>query len=325
MYKSKVLVVLLIAAAMFLTGCSEELADIQIYFDSLSVLEWGDEVELTAVGKTKFNMDAELVDVEWSVSDDSVAKLEPNDTTATLIAVGEGEVTVTAASGDISGSVTFTIMAGIPDPVVFKESFEDFAEGEYAPGWIVVNKEAHDKTGYSGGRISAEKASDGEKSVKLISVPDVEGRVEIEFGEPLLYHSLTVDLLQVESHKENVNLELHCDEGRLFGLFITGSGNVRYRHPDGSNGSNITAISNDSWHTIEFQWNDAEKIYKAFAISGSQRVEVTPPGGSSYELEFIDGQVTKFSVAITKRDDDKIVYIDNIEVIDLAVQEMLSK
>lgn len=324
MFRSKFSVVLLVVVAMFLAGCSE-LANIQIQFDSLSILEWGDLVELTAVGKTKFNMDAELVDVEWSVSDDSVAKLETEGTKATLTAVGEGEVTVTAASGDISGSVTFTVMSGIPDPVVYKESFEDFAEGEYAPGWIVVNKEAHDKTGYSGGRISAEKASDGEKSVKLISVPDVEGRVEIEFGEPLLYHSLTVDLLQVESHKENVNLELHCDEGRLFGLFITGSGNVRYRHPDGSNGSNITAISNDSWHTIEFQWNDAEKIYKAFAISGSQRVEVTPPGGSSYELEFIDGQVTKFSVAITKRDDDKIAYIDNIEVIDLAVQEMLAK
>ena len=170
------------------------------------------------------------------------------------------------------------------------ESFEDGEVGEYPEGWIVLDQEAHDLTGYSGGRISRERATHGSKSAKIVSIPNAEGRITYEFDKPLLYNTLKVDFLMPEG-QDNINLELHGESGRLFGLFITSSGNVRYRHPDGSNGSNISNASN----------------------------------GSPYEELYRDEQVIKFSAMITKRDGDKTFYIDNIEVIDLEVLERLSK
>lgn len=324
MVKGKFVVALLLVGILLLTGCSD-LSKLVIEFDARSVLELGEVVELTAIGKTGINTDADLeAVVEWHVNDESVGVLSTDNETALLTVVGEGEIVVTASSGELEDSVTFTAISTIPDPLVFQESFEEHADDQYPEGWLVVNQEVHDTTDYSGGRITSESASDGSKSIRLVSIPEAEGRVEYEFDEPLLYHKLTVDLKQQATHKENVNIELHGENGRLFGLFVTGSGNVRYRHPDGSNGDNVTNIPNDSWHTIEFEWNDADKRYKAWTISAAgERVEITPGGGTSYELEFIDDQVTKLSIAITQRDGDKIAFIDNIEVIDLAALEML--
>jgi len=323
MVKNKLSIALILVVALLLVGCSD-LASIEIIYDSLPVIEPGQRVNLTAVGKTALNMNAEFEELRWELSDKRHGTLDLVNDGVVFTALEPGFVTISAISGDISGSVTFEIVDVVPDPVVFFESFEDGEVGEYPEGWIVLDQEAHDLTGYSGGRISRERATHGSKSAKIVSIPNAEGRITYEFDKPLLYNTLKVDFLMPEG-QDNINLELHGESGRLFGLFITASGNVRYRHPDGSNGSNISNASNNRWHTAEFQWNDEEKIYHAFVTSDGNRVQITPPGGSPYEELYRDEQVIKFSAMITKRDGDKTFYIDNIEVIDLEVLERLSK
>lgn len=324
MLRSRISVVLLAVIALLLVGCSD-LAYIELDYDSYTVLEPNQVVSLTAVGKTGVNTNADLETVVWSINDQSLATIEGDGVTAKLTTIAEGELVVTATSGDATGSVSFTIMSALPDPIVLQESFEGYELGSFPEGWIIANQEAHELNNYSGGRVSNERKSAGDKALKLVSIPGARGRVEFEFDQPLLNNSLTVDIFQPSDTRDDINIELLSDEGRVFGVFITGSGNVRYRHPDGSNGSNITNIPNDGWHTIEFQWNDEQKTYRAYAISAGSRTEITPPGGSSYETQYIDGQVTKLGIAVTDRDADRIGYIDNIEVIDLAAQELLGK
>lgn len=318
-FRNKLFLALFLVGALLLVGCSD-LASIELGHEGLAILEVGEEVNLTAAGKSSFNTKADLDDLTWDVSDETVATLDVKSDGVILTAVGEGTVTITVSSGEVSGSLTFEVVDNVPDPVVFFESFEDGIEGEYPAGWIIKGQDVHDAKGTSGGRISTEKASDGSTAVKLVSIPAEEGRITVEFEKPLLYNSLTVDFYQPEGN-DNINLELLGENGRVFGLFLTATGNVRYRHPDGGNGSNITNAPNNSWHTAEFQWNDADKIYHAF-VNG---VRITPPGGSPYETLAYDEQVVKFSAQITKRDSDKVAFIDNIEVKDLAIVEMLRK
>lgn len=322
MSRKRFSLVVLAVVALLLVGCTE-LASIEITTDASTLLEVGQVIELTAIGKSSAGMSAELGDVAWSVSDDSVATIIAADQTATLTVVGEGDVIVTAVSSEFSGSAGFTSVSNIPNPVIFSESFEDMTLGANPDGWTVVDQDVHATNGYSGGKVSAERASDGKNSIKLVSVPDAEGRVEYMFDEALTYHSLSVDLYKVDANKENVNIELHNDDGRVFGLFISASGNLRHRKPDGKNESSPNDAGNDQWYTIEFKWNDDTKLYNAYLIRDGQRTELTPAGGSAYEDANNIGGVNKVSIAITKRDGDKIAYIDNVKVVDLAVQDML--
>lgn len=320
----RVSLVLLIVGAVLLAGCSD-LAVIEITHDYRSNLEVGETVNLTAEGKSGMDTAVRLNEVTWTVNDESLASVTGDGLTAVLTALRPGEVVVTAEADGVSGSITFNVSSELPNPVVYEESFEDFEVGQYPDGWIVTDREVHDGTGYSGGRISTERASDGSKSVKIVSVPDAEGRVDIEFDEPLLYHSLTVDIYKDPDVTENANLEFFSESGRLFGLFMTQSGNVGHRRPDGSNKPYTHSMPNGQWNTVEFQWNDATKKYKVFIIVDGVREEVTPAGGEDFEEAARDGQVIRFSAAVTKRDMDKTIYIDNIRVVDLAVQELLEQ
>ena len=214
--------------------------------------------------------------------------------------------------------------AAAADPVVFFESFEAHEVDAYPAGWTILNQDVHDAAGYSGARVSADTAADGSKALKLISVPSAEGGAEIVFDQPLLNHRLTVDLYKDPNVTENVNLELHSEKGRIGGLFVTSGGQMGYRRPDGANkpyyDEGGVRLPNGKWVTVEFEWNDAARVHKVSVIVDGVRYELTPPDGSPFEEAGGDGPVVKFRAAITKRDVDKVAYIDNIKVVDLAAE-----
>ncbi|HHX01399.1 MAG TPA: hypothetical protein GX739_01880 [Firmicutes bacterium] len=326
--RKKLSIVLLLVGVMLLAGCSD-LASVQITHDARSTLELGETVNLTASGLTSLDTPARLTEAEWTVSNESVATVVGNGTEAVLTVVGPGEVVVTATAQGVSGSVAFTVISNLPDPVVFTESFEAGEVGAYPAGWIVVEQAVHDGTGHSGARISSDRASDGSQSLKLTSVPDGEGAAEFVFDQPLLYNRLTVDLWKDPNATENVNLELHTEEGRIGGLFITSSGQMGYRRPDGANkpyyeDGNVR-FPNGQWNRVEFEWNDEAKIYKVFVTIDGSRLQLTPSSGTPFEEAYAEGQVVKFKASVTKRDMEKVAYIDNIEVVDLAIVDMLSQ
>jgi len=318
--------VLLLAGALLLAGCGE-LESLKITHDARSTLEVGETVHLQAKGVSSMGTTVKLEDAEWSVSDEKIATIVANGTEAVLTVALPGEVVVTATSEGLSGSITFTVVGELPNPLVWSESFEGSELGVYPEGWIVLNQEVHDGKGYSGARVSKDRASDGSQALKLVSVPDADGAAEVVFDEPLLYNRLTVDIWKDPNVTENANLELYAESGRIGGLFITSSGQLGYRRPNGDNKPYMESyrMPNGQWVTVEFQWNDTTKMYKVFVIEGSSRIEITPSGGTPFEDANRDGQVVKFRASVTKRDVDKTIYIDNIKVYDSAIEDMLSK
>lgn len=317
-------IALLLVIAALLAGCGE-LDSIKIIHDARSMLELGETVNLQAKGVSSMGFGVKLEDAEWSVSDEKVAAIVGNGTEAVLTALLPGEVVVTATSGDLSGTLAFTVVGELPNPLMFAESFEDGEVGAYPEGWIVLDQETHDGKGHSGARVSADRASDGSQSLKLTSVPDADGSAELVFEQPLLYNRLTVDIWKDPNVTENANLELHTEEGRVGGLFITGSGQLGYRRPNGDNKPYLETyrMPNGQWVTVEFQWNDSTKLYKVYVIADGTRVEVTPSGGTPFEEAYQDGQVVKFKASVTKRDADKVIYIDNLKVYDMAIEDLL--
>ena len=126
-------IALLLVIAALLAGCGE-LDSIKITHDARSMLELGETVNLQAKGVSSMGFGVKLEDAEWSVSDEKVAAIVGNGTEAVLTALLPGEVVVTATSGDLSGTLAFTVVGELPNPLMFAESFEDGEVGAYPEG-----------------------------------------------------------------------------------------------------------------------------------------------------------------------------------------------
>lgn len=126
----------LLGLFVFLSSCGDDEGEVDILVNSISIqgnfIEDGGTSQLTAI---VFPEDATNKEVEWSVSNESVATIDQN---GLLTAVSNGIVTVTASATDdsgVSGSKSIDV-SGVPGPVVLVESISiqtgDITDGEPA-------------------------------------------------------------------------------------------------------------------------------------------------------------------------------------------------
>ncbi len=194
--------------------------------------------------------------------------------------------------------------------LILSDSFENNKPGEVPVGWEGVGQSIIDST-------TLKKIADGDLAVKLDNSPSAAGGIYKEF-ESLNKNRLLVSFYQPSKFKENVNIEVTTADGqRIFGLFITGSGNVRIRDA-GVQSGNIIQLANDNWHRVMLEWDAETKTYHAYVIMGKTKTEVTPKKGARFDPALDDNPPKRINFEVSKREDPKVAYIDHVELYDLS-------
>lgn len=191
--------------------------------------------------------------------------------------------------------------------LVFSDSFESGVVGQAPSGWTLSHGNA--AVVVDGTLMSI---SDGTKAVKLVNSPDEYGRITQEYPA-VTKGKLMVDFYQDSSNRDNINIEIHNGVGRIVGVFVTGSGNIRVRDA-GVQSSNVSNLPNDRWHTLVITWDNT--MFSVYSLENGRDVViienclVDPAGGNDPS--------NKVQLDVTKRDDEKVVYYDNVRVYDLG-------
>jgi len=199
-------------------------------------------------------------------------------------------------------------LAASAETLVFSDSFEDNTVGKQPTGWVVN----HDL----GGIVvdaAVGKVSDGKLAVELNNTPDLFGQIQHAIPETVL-GKLMVDFYQPSALKENINIEVHNASGRIIGVFITGSGNVRPR-PAGVQTGDMAKLPNDSWHTMVITWDD--KVFNVYYLENGKLVPIL----ENAELDpnhIAGGPANMVLFNLSPRADAKKGYIDNVRVYDLS-------
>jgi len=198
--------------------------------------------------------------------------------------------------------------AAAGEELVFFDSFENNTVGQHPAGWVVNHE--------FGGIVvdaSAVKASDGQLAVELNNTPDLFGQIEHDIPATAV-GKLMVDFYQPNAWRENINIELHNASGRIIGVFLTGSGNVRPR-PAGVQTGNLANLPNDRWHTMVITWDD--KVFNVYYLDNGNLVPILE--NAELDPAYIEGgPATKVLFNLSSRADAKKGYIDNVRVYDLS-------
>lgn len=204
--------------------------------------------------------------------------------------------------------VVLLLSSGVlAETLIFSTSFENDTVGQSPAGWA----KEHDSAAVviDGAIVSI---PDGKKAVQLNNTPDAYGRISHEIPE-VKNGKLVVNFYQPNAQRENINIEVHNADGRIVGIFITASGNLRVREA-GVQSSNIAALANDKWHTLVITWDDT--MFNVYSLENGREVVIK-------ESCLVDPAVgnkpaNRVSFDVSKRDDAKVAYIDNVRVYDLA-------
>ncbi len=192
------------------------------------------------------------------------------------------------------------------EELVFSDSFEDGVVDGHPAGWIVN----HD----FGGVISDNRSSDGRLSVQLNNTPDLFGEISKEIPE-VAVGKLIVDFYQVNAFRENLNVEVHNESGRIVGVFITASGKVRPRD-GGEQTGDLAVLANDTWHSLVLTWDETSfSVYHLDAFGNM----IAILEDAALDPAHIDGgPANKILINMSPRADAKEAYIDNVRVYDLS-------
>lgn len=198
-------------------------------------------------------------------------------------------------------------VGSLAEELVFSDSFEDNVVGENPVGWNVLHPEA-------GLIIDANHVSisDGHLALQMNNTPELFGEVWTDIPE-VAVGKLVVDFYQPNSSRENINVEVHNDDGRIVGIFITGSGNVRVRDA-GEQSDNILNLGNDSWHTLVVTWDD--EFFNVYYVNANGE-EVVIREGLLLDPAAVGKPGNKILFNVSPRDDAKEAFIDNVRVYSL--------
>lgn len=205
--------------------------------------------------------------------------------------------------------VSVLSLAVSAEELVFFDSFEDNTIGEKPAGWELTHDLAAQVVDAASGRVS-----DGNLAVVLNNTPDLYGEIVQEIPE-VVEGKMMVDFYQPSAIRDNINIEVHSASGRLIGVFVTGSGNVRPR-PAGQQTENLVNLPNDRWHTLVLTWNaEGFNVYYLDAVGNQivilENAEFDPVGVEG-------GAASKILLNVSRREDLKQAYFDNVRVYDLA-------
>lgn len=204
--------------------------------------------------------------------------------------------------------VVLLLSSGVfAESLIFSTSFENDTVGQVPAGWNLEHDTA--AVVIDGALVSI---PDGKKAVQLNNTPDLYGRISHEIPE-VNKGKLVVSFYQPSSQKENINLEVHNANGMLVGIFVTASGNVRVRDA-GVQSGNIVGLGNDKWNTLVITWDDT--MFNVYQLENGRQVTIIESCLVNPATAGLPANKVSFDVS--RRDDAKVAYIDNILVYDLA-------
>ncbi|NLW56531.1 MAG: hypothetical protein GX050_07955 [Firmicutes bacterium] len=193
--------------------------------------------------------------------------------------------------------------------LLFSDSFEDNRIGGSPAGWEGAGMSIVDKR-----RV---EIPDGNFAVRLDNKPSENGTIYKIFDN-LDRCRLYVSFHQPERFKENLYIDVKTEEGgRIFGLFITGSGNVRIRD-GGVQSPNILNLPNNLWHRVMLEWDASTQVWHAYVIGSKSITPITPEGGARFDPAYEGNPPRMILFEIPKREDRKVAYIDQVELYDLS-------
>ena len=139
----------ILAIPLLLVGCENHFTSVSISPDSVDLHEKGETTTLKAYGKAGEGKSTNIVAVDWTSSDPSVATVEEGKVTA----LKSGQTVITAAVGNVKGSCKVTVfiaqsvevspspveMVGIQQQATLSATVKD-DNGKVAPGAVVFWK-----------------------------------------------------------------------------------------------------------------------------------------------------------------------------------------
>ncbi len=193
----------------------------------------------------------------WTI-DDALGSLDTNKGTEVMFTAADAEATgeLVVSVGSITAKVTIRVVAEIIDPLIWSESFESTAVGQFPAGWTIVNAEDHETDGTTGPRVANDipgmvgtnvmyykTVEKGSAMQMYIEIPEVtRGRLEFSVYQPASRGSRQLD------------------------FWLSAGGALRLPNQDAVN------IGQDIWHQFRFEWNLEEKNLKVYKLEGSNWV-----------------------------------------------------
>lgn len=198
------------------------------------------------------------------------------------------------------------------ETLLLEENWDGYEVGHVFGGdsdWYDPDAEAHAAAGSSQTIVELE----GDKVFQIKSNPANNGKLirDFDFASGKVY----VSIYQPADRDltDNIYVDIkNADNQRIFGLFITGTGNVRIRDA-GAQSPNVYALDPGQWHDLLIEWDNETQTYDAYVFYGDFADPITE--GARFDPN-LDGGSTpaQLQFEIARRDVPKIAYYDNISV-----------
>lgn len=198
------------------------------------------------------------------------------------------------------------------ETLLLDEKWDDYEVGHVfgnEGAWYDPDAEDHAAAGTSQRIVEFE----GEKVYQIQSNPSMNGKLIRDFD--FVSGKVYVSIYQPADGDvtDNIYVDIkNASNQRIFGLFITGSGNVRIRDA-GAQSPNVYGLDPGQWHDLLIEWDNEAQTYDAYVIYGDFLDPITE--GAAFDPN-LDGGSTpaQLQFEIARRDVPKIAYYDNILV-----------
>jgi len=198
------------------------------------------------------------------------------------------------------------------ETLLLEENWAEYEVGhifdEESP-WYDPDAAAHAEAGTPQSIVEFE----GEKVYQVQSHPETNGKLirDFDFASGKVYVSIYQPADRDATDNIYVDIKNALNE-RIFGLFITGSGNVRIRDA-GAQSPNVYGLDPGQWHDLMLEWDNEEQTYNAYVIYGDFLDPITE--GARFDPGLEGGSTpAQLQFEIARRDVPKIAYYKDIKV-----------
>lgn len=203
--------------------------------------------------------------------------------------------------------------AAFAETLLLEENWAEYEVGHVFDGegvWYDPDVEAHAEAGTPQTIVEFE----GEKVFQIQSHPAANGKLIRDFD--FVSGKVYVSIYQPPSGDvtDNIYVDIkNASNQRIFGLFITTSGNVRIRDA-GAQSPNVYGLDPGQWHELLIEWDNDAQTYDAYVIYGDFLDPIIE--GARFDPG-LDGGSTpaQLQFEIARRDVPKIAYYKGVRVL----------
>ncbi|MFW6256952.1 MAG: hypothetical protein ACOC2O_02305, partial [Bacillota bacterium] len=213
------------------------------------------------------------------------------------------------------------------EELLYEQNWDDYEEGDVlSEDWEVGNRDELKE-------LDAEPfiaEIHDEKALEVQSHPDLDSTTRVTREFDFDKGALEVDFHQPaddDEKNDNVYVDIRTPDGRLFGLFITGSGNVRYRD-DGDQSDNVMNLSPGEWHTVRLEWDNDNKKYNAYVKQDGELEPIVEAADFNSGLDDTTPSMIAFEVSnrdVVKAGNYKNIKVYSMEDLEITDDEIYTQ